>query len=165
MGAPNDRPEPGALAPPTPGQLTTWARELGLAPLPWLASAEQLLHATAQLRGRPISLAAVPGLPATVCGMWLAAESHDIILVDAGLAGFRRDLVVMHEAAHVWFGHRGRWTGRPGSVPRRRFDPHQEWQAEWLATFLLSQMRGLHRSGWVGHESTLRAARLLAGTG
>lgn len=149
--------------PPTQDQIDTWIRESALWPLPVFATAEQFLVIVAQQRCRALSLRVDPRLPVSICGVWATGPAHDTIIVSAGLTGFRRDLVVLHEAMHVLLGHAGAWAAGPR--PRRRFVPEEEWQAEWLATFLLARTRGLHRSAWIGHESTRSAARLLSGDG
>lgn len=47
-------------------------------------------------------------LPAHLCGAWIATKDADVIVIDAALTGSHRDLVILHEAAHVMCGHHGK---------------------------------------------------------
>lgn len=104
-------------------------------------------------------------LPGSICGLWLAWDDADLIVVDDRLRGPRRDLVVLHETGHLLFGHVGTVDLRDSDAGMLRYDEEQEWQAEWLATYLLSLTRRLQRRSWLGKPSARYTATQLHGWG
>lgn len=178
----------GACPPaPSSKQIRKWIRDLGLPKLPSFVTAEQFLDLIAERRNREICLREMSGVPAGLCGLWVATDEKDTIVIKEGLTGPRRDLVIMHEAGHVLFGHRSNIQLLDDSQPARvlartvadlniadaeqirtflgrsHYDDPQEWQAEWLASYFLDRTRRTNRSTWVHRASTRYAARVLNG--
>ena len=74
-------------------------------PVPFELS--KLLDQIAAARGKPISLLATP-LPGDGPGGLVIERGIDIVIVyDENLPPLQQEHIVMHEAAHVLFGHRG----------------------------------------------------------
>lgn len=173
--------------PPSHREMQRWIRQLGLPKLPSFVTADQFLDLIAERRGRTIDLREMTGIPAGLCGLWVATDEKDIIVINTGLTGPRRDLVIMHEAAHVLFAHQSnvhllkdtksaRVLARTITdlniadlddvhtfLGRSHYDDPQEWQAEWLASYFLTRTRRTRRATWVHDPSTRYAARILNG--
>ncbi len=166
--------------PPTRTEIATWLSRADLPHLPSFVTVEEFLAAIAERRTRPLSLHEAAGWPAGLFGVCVVGPEEDRIAIDGNLSGTRRDLVILHEMAHILLGHRPSKESA-AAVPtaalreagiecedsfvmaRDHFDDEQEWQAEWLATYFLSRTRGLQRSSWIGQRGTQYAAVLLHG--
>ncbi len=100
------------------------------------------------LRVRPLPTSAASGMP---CGVWVALEHEDVLLVDQGATGVHREHIFLHELAHILCGHEGDAASRTGVaelVPdlaaqtvgvmlgRTTYDSAEEREAEALATML-----------------------------
>lgn len=135
---------------------------------------DELRRALEARRGKPIDLVPTTELPAgSAFAFTGSTESFDVVMYDARLVGFHRDLVILHEFAHMLLGHkptavdhsyrsllveqfqtispealaevlgqrhRGRlWWPKKASQPSL-YDNPAEWEAETMATILLSWM-------------------------
>ncbi|MFF4606557.1 toxin [Streptomyces sp. NPDC001339] len=56
-------------------------------------------------RGRPIRLVTMPLGAKTPCGMWLATDSFDVIVVEADTSRLHQDHIIAHELAHMLCDH------------------------------------------------------------
>ncbi|MFI0982533.1 toxin [Streptomyces sp. NPDC021093] len=56
-------------------------------------------------RGRPIQLVAMALGVGHPCGMWLATETFDLIVVEAETGPLHQDHIIAHELAHMLCGH------------------------------------------------------------
>ncbi|WDN57289.1 ParH-like protein [Streptomyces clavuligerus] len=85
-----------------------WRRTRRLADtleLPTPFSAEALITALAERRGRPIEILTAP-LPAPVpCGLLVATDRADYIVCTAQTTELHRQHILLHEAAHLLCGH------------------------------------------------------------
>lgn len=115
-----------------------------LIPNPW--SVEQFVANIAEYRGRPIMLAEKDlGGGTEPSGVTIASEERDYIFVQAGETGARRDLILMHEAAHIVLGHvdelaRASSGDTPVVMWRHMYLTQQERHAELVATLMLLQL-------------------------
>ncbi|MFJ9469773.1 toxin [Streptomyces caniferus] len=57
-------------------------------------------------RGRPIQLVPVALGVRTPCGMWLATDTFDVIIVEAETSRLHQDHIIAHELAHMLCHHR-----------------------------------------------------------
>ncbi|MGW1376682.1 toxin [Streptomyces sp. NPDC002446] len=56
-------------------------------------------------RGRPIQLVPLQLGAETPCGMWLATDTVDVIVVEADTSRLHRDHIIAHELAHMLCSH------------------------------------------------------------
>ncbi|MEV0374823.1 ImmA/IrrE family metallo-endopeptidase [Streptomyces sp. NPDC050636] len=56
-------------------------------------------------RGRPIQLVPLPLGAETPCGMWLATDAFDVIVVEADTSSLHQDHIIAHELAHMLCNH------------------------------------------------------------
>ncbi len=115
---------------------------------------EEFIAAVEHKRGRPIvRLLLPPTAPVGLCGLWLACENHDMILLRQCSDPAVEHHVVLHEVSHMLLGH-GRdpaipavhWGGAPGrgidlsAVRAARgvsgYASREEYEAELLATLV-----------------------------
>ncbi|MER6051310.1 ImmA/IrrE family metallo-endopeptidase [Streptomyces sp. NPDC001793] len=57
-------------------------------------------------RGRPIQLVPLPLGAEAPCGMWLATDAFDVIVVEADTSRLHQDHIIAHELAHMLCHHR-----------------------------------------------------------
>lgn len=143
-------------------------RELDLE-LPSPFSADALCALVSKRRGRPIVIHESSALTLDVnvpCGLWIELDDVDNILVAKGATPSHRDHIVVHELAHVLYNHQG-VTGKnylsltvPNLSPalirrvlgRGSYGPHEEQQAEVLASVIMEQVGREQESHADGHD-------------
>lgn len=135
---------------------------------------DELRGALEDHRGKPIDLVSTTELPPRSAFAFTGStESFDVVMYDARLVGLHRDLVILHEFAHMLLEHQPAAVDHSyrsplveqfqtispealaevlGEHPRRRqrwprkatrpslYDDPTEWEAEMMATILLSWM-------------------------
>lgn len=88
-------------------------RRLGDIPVPAPFDLKAFAAVVSRYRGRPVRVLELPGLDGTdaLSGAWVAEPDQDFILVDASAPAWYRDLVGLHEIAHLLCDHRAanRW--------------------------------------------------------
>lgn len=129
-------------------------------PLPWPFDLQGLCDRVAALRDRPLCLAFVADLVAGggPCGMWLATDDADVVVVEANTSALHQEQIVLHELAHMLCDH-GEEAGvadpalPAGLVPgvseetvrrmlgRSDFTEPEEREAELVATMLAERIR------------------------
>ncbi|MDH6283975.1 hypothetical protein [Prescottella agglutinans] len=74
-------------------------------PTPW--NSHTLAEQIAELRERPITLAAVPSeaMSGKKCGLWINTEAKDYLLYPINAPQWFEDLVICHELSHILFRH------------------------------------------------------------
>ncbi|GAA1359259.1 ImmA/IrrE family metallo-endopeptidase [Catellatospora chokoriensis] len=111
----------------------------GLAiPDPWDVVA--LVEWLGQQRGRPIILIPWP-TAGGVTGCWVAAAHQDYIVYERTATPLHRSVIVCHEVAHIWLGHRGHSTNAladESALPHDYRDD-EEIRAETLAELILEK--------------------------
>ncbi|MFD0598988.1 hypothetical protein ACFQZ4_47360 [Catellatospora coxensis] len=111
----------------------------GLAiPDPWDVVA--LVEWLGQRRRRPIILIPWP-TAGGVTGCWVAAAHQDYIVYERTATPLHRSVIVCHEVAHIWLGHRGHPTTALAeeSVLPHGYSDDEEIRAETLAELILEQ--------------------------
>ncbi len=165
--------------PPSRRQVRGWLRSLALPALPSLMTVEDFVAVVSQRVGAEVVFRRMPGMDPDMCGLTAWRRGQMLIFVDAAVSGPLFDAVMLHECVHI-LGDHGSVTELPADryeavatemgwqagesyrlAGRSRYDLDAEWQAEWLATYFLARMRGLHRSRWLGRGEAHSAARLL----
>ncbi|MFE2865027.1 hypothetical protein [Embleya sp. NPDC059259] len=103
-------------------------------------------HTVEELRGREIGIAAAtdPDLSGFVHALTVPLETTDWILHDPGLTDVHFELVILHELAHLIWGHTAPLSDTPnvqdsGLRGRHGFAPAQENEAEMLATMIYAR--------------------------
>jgi hypothetical protein len=82
-------------------------RELGV-PVPVPFHAEQWCAALARKRGRPILIQRLAaGYEGFACGVWVATETTDMILVEQAATPQHQEHIIAHELGHMAFDHYG----------------------------------------------------------
>lgn len=83
--------------------------------IPWPFSLEAFAALLAARRGRAIRVLPLPGLDGTdgLSGTSVATASVDYVLISAHARGWHRDLIGLHEIAHVLCGHTAAGRGAP----------------------------------------------------
>jgi hypothetical protein len=109
-------------------------------------------------RGRPLVLDVLPEPTSqdAPCGVWLALESEDVILVEPTTSPLHREHIVLHEIGHLLCDHA---TSAPLTYMQRRLFPDldpamvarvlgrtsytdpQEQEAEMIASLIQSRIR------------------------
>jgi hypothetical protein len=106
----------------------------------------------AQLRGRPIELAAMATGIASPCGLWIATDQADLIFYADGTSAPHQQHIVVHELGHLMFDHEGeadqqRWADSFPDLDvdlvrrvlaRSTVSLDEEREAEMFATVVLS---------------------------
>ncbi len=121
-------------------------------PLPVPLTGQSFCAALAKRRGRPIILCPIPMRPGP-SGLWLADDYTDYILYERETSLIHQQLIIFHEAAHIFCGHRparvlpgslsmgpfpGLDLGRIQAVmPRHAYSTREESEAELTGTDLL----------------------------
>lgn len=114
---------------------------------------EEFLQVVAADRGRPIKVLPLAGeqLPTVPCGLWIAGETADWVLVEDSTSPLHRDHIVLHEVAHMICGHTTNLDHPSLLLPhldpervrvvlgRTSYSNAQEREAEALASLLLSR--------------------------
>ncbi|KIZ16029.1 ImmA/IrrE family metallo-endopeptidase [Streptomyces natalensis] len=107
-------------------------------------------------RGRPIQLVPLPLGAKTPCGMWLATDTFDVIVVEADTSRLHQDHIIAHELAHMLCNHCDS-TGfdtvtmrdlMPNLDPRRvremlgrtSYSTAEEQEAETVASLILERV-------------------------
>lgn len=121
-------------------------------PLPWPFDLQGLCDRVAAERGRPLCLVFEADLVAGggPCGMWLATDDSDVVVVEAHTSALHQEQIVLHELAHILCGHGGE-AGPPDPAALARLVPSVSEQAV---------RRMLGRSDFTGTEE--REAELVA---
>jgi hypothetical protein len=130
-------------------------RELNLTiPTPW--DVREFCANVAEYRGRPITILMLDtSRAAAPCGLWVATNQSDYVVVDSTAPPVLRDHILLHELAHMLWDHEGllqldaqALTGDvldPAMIERvlgrnsgytRRYDSDEEQDAEGLATVI-----------------------------
>ncbi|MEV6671988.1 toxin [Streptomyces sp. NPDC051162] len=107
-------------------------------------------------RGHPIQLVELPMGAESPCGMWLATDEADFILVEANTSRLHRDHIIAHELAHMLCGHRDSTgpdpTGFAHLLPnldhqrvreilgRTSYSSAEEQEAETVASLILERV-------------------------
>ncbi|MEU7046351.1 toxin [Streptomyces varsoviensis] len=107
-------------------------------------------------RGRPIQLMSVALGAQSPCGMWLAMDDMDLIVVEANVSALHRDHIVAHELAHMLCCHSDAAgadaTGIESFVPhldpqrvrdvlgRTSYTTEEEQAAEMVASLILERV-------------------------
>ncbi|WP_431044407.1 toxin [Streptomyces sp. P1-3] len=107
-------------------------------------------------RGRPIQLVSLPLGAKAPCGMWLATDTFDVIVVEADTSRLHQDHIIAHELAHMLCDHRdsaGFDEAVMGSLlpnldPRRvremmgrtGYSTEEEQEAETVASLILERV-------------------------
>lgn len=83
-------------------------RRLGGIPVPVPFSLTAFANCVARRRERSIRVLSLPGLDGSdaLSGAWVATDAVDYILVDADASPWHRDLIGLHEMAHLLCDHR-----------------------------------------------------------
>lgn len=118
-----------------PLKATDLLKELPELPTPW--NVDTLCARLAARRGRPLLVhdLAIPALPT---GLWYDDGERDHIVCRAGLSGYYRDHVILHEICHMLAGH----NAGTSPVPRAtEYTAQQEELAETFAAKVLKRAR------------------------
>ncbi|MEU1312682.1 toxin [Streptomyces cinnamoneus] len=107
-------------------------------------------------RNRPIRLLELPMGAESPCGMWLATDVADIIVVEANTSRLHRDHIIAHELAHMLCGHRDSTGPDPTGLAylfpnldpqrvremlgRTSYSNAEEQEAETVASLLLERV-------------------------
>jgi hypothetical protein len=110
----------------------------------------------AEQRDRPIHLLEMPSGATGLSGMWVPAQSADYIFYDRHATGVHRNHIILHEIAHLVFGHAGGAEFSAAAarlltpnidvavarriLGRSYYTDEDERAAETLATLLLSRI-------------------------
>src|SRR5881397_2672891 len=62
---------------------------------------QEICDRTGASRGRPIHLASVAMPLGSPCGLWIATDREDIIVVERNISGLHRVHAALHELGHV----------------------------------------------------------------
>jgi len=130
--------------------------------LPSVVDRDSLVASVAWRRGRPIRLAPVPHrlIPSNHYGMWLARVSDDVIVYTDDTSDVHATHIVCHEIAHMELGHDHDAIGDTtldadrlrglepvvgssavlGAFGRSNYSSEQEYDAELLATHIMSRV-------------------------
>ncbi|PBC83669.1 MULTISPECIES: ImmA/IrrE family metallo-endopeptidase [unclassified Streptomyces] len=73
--------------------------------LPTGSSVAALIDRLSRRRNRPIHVIPAALGAGEPCGIWLATDSADIIVVEADITPFHQDHIIAHELAHVLCAH------------------------------------------------------------
>ncbi|MFE6162248.1 hypothetical protein ACFQ7F_25425 [Streptomyces sp. NPDC056486] len=75
--------------------------------LPAGSGISALIDRLSDTRNRPIQVLPISLGAGEPCGIWLATDSVDIIIVEADTTAFHRDHIIAHELAHMLCSHSG----------------------------------------------------------
>ncbi|MFJ3793535.1 hypothetical protein [Kitasatospora sp. NPDC090091] len=145
--------ERATAMPIPPGLRRQCESMLASLPIPDPFSVEGFAEALAAERGRKIVIEPIPfdPGPGVPTGLWVRLPSVDVIFVQANTSPAHKALIILHELAHIAFGHECRVSPDlleklfPGLTPelirstlltRDGYDDEQEAQAEMLALLL-----------------------------
>ncbi|MQT04423.1 ParH-like protein [Streptomyces jumonjinensis] len=147
--------------------------------LPRPFSAEALVEALAERRGRPIEILTAPLSAPAPCGLLVAADRADYIVCTADTTALHRQHILPHEVAHLLCGHDRIAPSEAASVPlllpgfsaefvRRVLGrtvysqpQEQEQEAELLASLILRRALREDASGSGGVPPCERAGSLI----
>jgi Zn-dependent peptidase ImmA (M78 family) len=131
------------------------AAQLRALALPPSIELPALLERLSAARGRRIVVYPTSGRPGP-CGLWISAPNRDYIFYEADTTPLHQAHIVLHELAHLLFGHQSANVLEPellrSLVPdlepttlqrvlrRASYDTQQEQEAELLATMLLQRL-------------------------
>ncbi len=120
--------------------------------LPKTFSVETLCDTLATRSGRPILLSPI-STSGVMSGAWVPTRFGDVVFFDRSATGVRREQVILHEVAHILFGHEGRELSDmdvaslllydmdpavlKAVVQRGIYSSQEEQEAEMLASMLL----------------------------
>jgi len=104
----------------------------------------------AERRQRPLHISAFPydARPDSPCGLWLATEHQAWVFVEHGTTPLHRSHIVLHELAHMIFGHTDQDPSFRALLPhldgervrqalaRTSYTTQQEREAELLASLI-----------------------------
>jgi hypothetical protein len=111
----------------------------------------------ARHRGRPLTVAPMPGLDDedAPSGTWVATDRHDFVFVDAAASPWHQDLIALHEIGHILWDHPAEadWLDALAGdllpalgtaavqriLGRHDYTSRQELQAELLASIVLER--------------------------
>ncbi len=133
-------------------------------PLPVPLTGQSFCATLAKRRRRSIVLCPMPMRPGP-SGLWLADDYTDYILYERDTSPIHQQLIIFHEASHIFCGHRparvlagslgmGPFPGldlerMQAVMPRHAYSTREEWEAELTGTDLLI------RSGLATHRAAL----------
>ena len=102
----------------TNAEMLALTRELPI-PVPWRR--DVFIANIAAMRQRPIRLVPTDtsALADSPCGLWVASDTEDVIMHEAGTSDYHIDQIVCHEIGHILLGH-GR--GHAGERDAGKFD-------------------------------------------
>lgn len=130
-------------------------RRLGDIPVPAPFDLESFAASVSRRRSRRLRVLELPGLDGTdaLSGAWVADDETDYILVDAAASPWHRNLIGLHEIAHLLCDHRAdhRWPAEvsallaaPGTdgglaLPGHAYGRAEEREADLLAGLVLEK--------------------------
>ncbi|MEU3372135.1 hypothetical protein ACFYM2_23125 [Streptomyces sp. NPDC006711] len=148
---------------------------VGALDIPSPFSVDAFVHELSVRRGRPIRIRTAPiGSAISACGLWIAAESHDIIYVEEKATKFHQEHIALHEVGHILWDHRitdqeshgALSTLLPSISPdmisrvlaRTNYSTEQEREAELLASLIHSTASMRAASPSAGVRGALESA-------
>ena len=123
-------------------------------PFPTPFNAQSFCATLGALRGRPIVLVPL-SMPVDMTGLWVPLDTTDYILYATDESSWHQQLIIFHEAAHPFLGHRPRLRATPTwlaltpgldrrrmreFLTRRRHTEVEEREAEVAATLLMGRL-------------------------
>ncbi len=128
-------------------------------PLPFTLAA--FIEGLAKSRGRPLTIVDMPSLSDAggPSGGWIATDGADYVFVDPAARALHREHIVLHELAHIVFGHQDALVMSRADAAallpaiseetvirmlgRSRYSEVEEQEAELLATMIAQRDRVL----------------------
>lgn len=101
-------------------EMLALTRELPI-PVPWRR--DVFIENIAAMRGRPIRLVPTDtsALADSPCGLWVASDTEDVIMHEAGTSDYHIDQIVCHEIGHILLGH-GNGRGQAAEHDAAKFE-------------------------------------------
>lgn len=139
------------------GLRSSCQRRLGGLPVPQPFDLTAFAATVARHRARPLHILLLHGLDGSeeLSGAWLAGRTADFVYIDADASPWHRDLIALHEIAHILCGHQAsaRWMHDLGArvlpglsdvtltrmLGRHGYSTSQEREAELMASLILDR--------------------------